>query len=143
MGALFFVFKSTVLRLTFSSLVTCYHDLSRRIGIALRYEEKRCGYVSEQTQTMTAAHDDGFSSNSDAAFEIILKKCTLAHNVKKMYEDLINTGIVNIHINKWITLSFCLPQKVHQWHLRGKIVEPADIDRYGLILTKKNILKNL
>jgi hypothetical protein len=111
------------------SVVTCYHDLSKRIGIALRYEEKRCGYVSEQTQTMTTAHDDGYASNSESAFQTILNKCTLASNIKKMYEDLCNSGLVNIQINKWITLSFCLPQKVHQWHLRGKIVEPKDIDR--------------
>lgn len=38
-------------------------------------------------------------------------------------------GLVNTRINRWIPLSFCLPQKVHQWHLRGKIVEPEDIDR--------------
>lgn len=109
--------------------MTCYHDLSKRMGIALRYEEKRCGYVSEQTQAMTTAHDDGYASTSEAAFQMILKKCTLASNIKKMYEDLSTTGIVNIRINGWITLSFCLPQKVHQWHLRGKIVEPKDIDR--------------
>ncbi|KAJ3642280.1 hypothetical protein Zmor_025080 [Zophobas morio] len=111
------------------SVVTCYHDLSKRIGIALRYEEKRCGYISEQTQTMTTAHDDGFVNNPDAAFQIILNKCTLASNIKKMYDDLCTSGIVNVQINKWITVSFCLPQKVHQWHLRGKIVEPKDIDR--------------
>ncbi|EFA09890.1 Nitrogen permease regulator 3-like protein [Tribolium castaneum] len=111
------------------SVVTCYHDLSKRVGIALRYEEKRCGYVSEQTQTMTTAHDDGYTGNSESAFETILTKCTLAKNIKKLYEDLCSTGLVNIQINKWITLSFCLPQKVHQWHLRGKFVEPKDIDR--------------
>lgn len=36
---------------------------------------------------------------------------------------------MNIRINKWIPLTFCLPQKVHQWHLQGKIIEPEDIDR--------------
>lgn len=39
-------------------------------------------------------------------------------------------GLVNLIINRWIPLSFCLPQKVHQWHMKGKIVEPEDIDRY-------------
>lgn len=45
-------------------------------------------------------------------------------------DDHYIVGLVNTRINKWIPLSFCLPQKVHQWHLRGKIVEPEDIDRH-------------
>lgn len=116
------------------SVVKCYHDLSQRIGIILRHEEKRCGYVSEQIQIMMTAHDEGYTTNNGAAFRVILDKCTLADNIKKLYEDLCSTGLVNIRLNKWIPLSFCLPQKVHQWHLRGKIVEPEDIDRCLLAL---------
>ncbi|CAG9829187.1 unnamed protein product [Diabrotica balteata] len=111
------------------SVVKCYHDLSKRMGIVLKYEEKRCGYVSEQTQLMTTAHDDGYTSGPGSAFKIILEKCSLAGNIKKMYDDLCSTGLVSLRINRWIPLSFCLPQKVHQWHMRGKIVEPGDIDR--------------
>ncbi|KAL1502105.1 hypothetical protein ABEB36_007299 [Hypothenemus hampei] len=110
------------------SVVGCYHDLSQRLGIILRHEEKRCGYVSEQTQSMMAAHDD-YTSNNSAAFQVILDKCTLGDNIKKLYEDLCTTGLVHLKVNRWITLSFCLPQKAHQWHLRGHIVEPDDIDR--------------
>ncbi|CAH1156187.1 unnamed protein product [Phaedon cochleariae] len=111
------------------SVVKCYHDLSKRLGIVLKYEEKRCGYVSEQTQLMTTALDDGYPNGPGSAFKIILEKCPLASNIKKMYDDLCSTGLVNLRINRWIPLSFCLPQKVHQWHMRGKIVEPEDIDR--------------
>ncbi|KAG5888473.1 hypothetical protein JTB14_022103 [Gonioctena quinquepunctata] len=111
------------------SVVKCYHDLSKRMGIVLKYEEKRCGYVSEQTQLMTTAHDDGYTNGPGSAFQVILEKCSLASNIKKMYEDLCHTGLVNLRINRWIPLSFCLPQKVHQWHMRAKIVEPEDIDR--------------
>ncbi|KAL3269468.1 hypothetical protein HHI36_008537 [Cryptolaemus montrouzieri] len=110
------------------SVVKCYHDVSQRMGIALRHEERRCGFVTEQTQQMTSTHDDGFQNNHEA-FNIILEKCILAKNIKKLYDDLCGTGLVNIRINRWIPLSFCLPQKAHQWHIRGKIVEPEDIDR--------------
>ncbi|XP_030768285.1 GATOR complex protein NPRL3 [Sitophilus oryzae] len=116
------------------SVVKCYHDLSERIGIILRHEEKRRGYVSEQTQTMMAAHDDGYTNNNGSAFRVILEKCTLANNIKKLYEDLCSSGLVSIRLNRWIPFSFCLPQKAHQWHLRGKIVEPEDIDRCLLAL---------
>ncbi|XP_060527975.1 GATOR complex protein NPRL3 isoform X2 [Cylas formicarius] len=111
------------------SVVKCYHDLSQRMGIVLRHEERRCGFVSEQTQVMMTAHDEGYTNNHSAAFQVILEKCILANNIKKMYDDLCATGIVSIRINKWIPLSFCLPQKVHQWHMRGRIVEPEDIER--------------
>lgn len=70
----------------------CYHDLSKRMGIVLRYEEKRCGYVSEQTQLMASAHDDGYVNSSGSPFQIILEKCSLATNIKKMYDDLCTTG---------------------------------------------------
>ncbi|KAF5303153.1 hypothetical protein FQR65_LT08316 [Abscondita terminalis] len=112
------------------SVVKCYHDLSKRLGIVLRHEEHRCAYISDQTLSMVSIHDDSCTGNqlTDNAFKCILEKCTLAKNIKQVYDDLCTTGVVNIRINKWIPLSFCLPQKVHQWHLRGKIVEPEDID---------------
>ncbi|XP_017769595.1 PREDICTED: nitrogen permease regulator 3-like protein isoform X2 [Nicrophorus vespilloides] len=111
------------------SVVKCYHDLSKLMGILLEHEETRCGYVNDEMQVMMTAHDDGYASNPDAAFLTILEKSILAKNLKKMYEDLCGTGLVNIRINRWIPLNFCLPQKVHQWHLQGKLVEPEDIDR--------------
>lgn len=64
------------------------------MGIALKYEEQRCGYISEQTQIMMTAHDDVCSSNPEATFQTILEKCTLAKNIKKMYDDLCGTGNV-------------------------------------------------
>lgn len=40
------------------SIVKCYYDLSRRFGVALRHEEKRCGYVTQEMKKMIAAHDE-------------------------------------------------------------------------------------
>lgn len=40
------------------SIVKCYYDLSKRLGIALKHEEKRCCYVTLQTKEMIAAHDE-------------------------------------------------------------------------------------
>ncbi|XP_045473013.1 GATOR complex protein NPRL3 [Harmonia axyridis] len=110
------------------SVVKCYHDISQRMGIALRHEERRRGYVSDQTQLMTSTHDDGLQ-NSQEAFGIILETSSLAKNIKKMYEDLCGNGLIDIRINGWIPLSFCLPHKAHQSHLGGKIIEPEDINR--------------
>ncbi len=39
------------------SVVKSYYELSKRLGIAIRHEEKRCGYFSEEMKLMMAAHD--------------------------------------------------------------------------------------
>lgn len=67
------------------------------MGIILKYEEKRCGYVSEQNKIMTSVHDDCYAAGQDSktsrhAFEIILEKSSLASNIRKMYNDLCSTG---------------------------------------------------
>lgn len=38
-------------------------------------------------------------------------------------------GIVQVRINNWVLLSFCLPHKAHQIHNRGLIIEPECIDK--------------
>lgn len=40
------------------SIVKCYYDLSKRLGVALRHEEKRCGYVTDQMKLMILIHDE-------------------------------------------------------------------------------------
>lgn len=35
----------------------CYYDLSKVLGVALRHEEKRCGYLSSQIKDMLYIHD--------------------------------------------------------------------------------------
>ena len=40
------------------SIVKCYYDLSKRLGVALRHEERRCRYLSQETKTMVMAHDE-------------------------------------------------------------------------------------
>lgn len=40
------------------SIVKCYYDLSKRLGVALRHEEKRCGYVTDQMRQIILVHDE-------------------------------------------------------------------------------------
>ncbi|KAG0728718.1 GATOR complex protein NPRL3 [Chionoecetes opilio] len=49
-----FALKAT----TNHDVVNCYHDLSKRLGIALRHEEYRCQFLSTQAKIMLAAHDE-------------------------------------------------------------------------------------
>ncbi|XP_052749572.1 GATOR complex protein NPRL3 [Galleria mellonella] len=144
------------------SIVKCYYDLSKRLGKALRHEEKRCSYLTEEMKIMLAAHDEvsaldsennsgenddeeensrhsvssttyGTESESDcapkSAFHLILQRSSLARSMKAVFEELSSTGIVQVRINKWVLLSFCLPHKAHQIHNKGLIIEPETIDK--------------
>lgn len=62
------------------------------MGVALRYEERRCNFISEQTRSMVMIHDDSDSTNPTGALITILEKCGLAKNIKDLYDELCSTG---------------------------------------------------
>ncbi|XP_050094205.1 GATOR complex protein NPRL3 [Anopheles aquasalis] len=156
------------------SVVRCYYELSKRIGMALIYEERRDGYFSREIKIMLAVIDEnsalqealeqpagppgagtggpsgpgqgtgptgagGPATGTNAAaaaantavsvFDTILKSTTLAQFIKTIYHDLCTTGLLNVTMNQTVTLSFCLPQKAHQFHKKGLVIEPETIDR--------------
>ncbi|KAF4519521.1 hypothetical protein B566_EDAN010707 [Ephemera danica] len=113
------------------SIVKCYYDLSKHIGIALRHEEKRCEYLTQETKTMVAAHDEiaAHGDHTESPFDLILKRSALARDLKIVYDDLCSTGEVHMKINKWVEVSFCLPQKAHQFHNKDFLIEPEMINK--------------
>lgn len=141
------------------SIVKCYYELSKRLGNALVYEENRVGYLTDEMKLILKTHDEvaenieeGRSLRGTTAFDQILERSSLALCLKtvlicvavffmksdfnpcisitfQIYQDLCSTGLLNITINQFITLSFCLPQKAHQFHKKGVVVEPEAIDR--------------
>lgn len=118
------------------SIVKCYYELSKRLGYALIYEEKRVGYLTDEMKMMVKTHDEVATIIEQSkmvqnlsVFDLILEQSTLAQCLKNIYHDLCTTGLLNTTINQWLTLSFCLPQKAHQFHKKGVVVEPEAIDR--------------
>ncbi|XP_043792821.1 GATOR complex protein NPRL3 isoform X2 [Apis laboriosa] len=117
------------------SIVKCYYDLSKRLGIALRHEEKRCGFLTEEIKIMVSTHDEvatrseGESDCDESPYELILQRSSLSRDLKSVFSSLTTSGIINIMINKWIQVRFCLPQKVHQSHKKGFVINPEIIDR--------------
>nr|CAD7198789.1 unnamed protein product [Timema douglasi] len=116
------------------SIVKCYYDLSKRLGVSLRHEEKRCGYLSKETKKMVTAHDEvaarpeqDVNEDQETPFDIILQRSPLACDLKSVYDALITTGLIHFRINNWIEVSFCLPHKVHQFHKKDFILEPESI----------------
>jgi len=67
----------------------------------------------------------------ESPFDLILSRSELARQLKSVFQDLVTTGLVRLRVNKWLQISFCLPQKVHQVHFHRKafIIEPEAIDR--------------
>lgn len=106
-----------------------------RLGIALRHEERRCGFLTDEIKIMVSTHDEiagrseGESDCDESPYELILQRSSLARGLKSVFSNLSTSGIVNIMINKWIQVRFCLPQKVHQSHKKGLLIDPEIIDR--------------
>lgn len=40
------------------SVISCMHNLSRRIAIALQHEERRCQYLTREAKLMLAVQDE-------------------------------------------------------------------------------------
>lgn len=70
------------------------------------------------------------SVENDQHFEKILKKCSLAQFLKKVFEDVNTTGKVNMKVNNWINVSYCVTSKVHHFFRSDQYFEPSLIDKW-------------
>lgn len=180
-----------------ASVISCMHNLSRRIAIALQHEERRCQYLTREAKLMLAVQEEittGTESeiqschtrisvvllfcteqcwtlhtfsvpiegdgNPQSPFRQILPKCKLARDLKEAYDrcvwvlsmffrifvflmhrisieymivfvvvfcSLCTTGVVRLHINSWLEVSFCLPHKIHR--IGGNYIPPEALER--------------
>uniref|UniRef100_A0A673W2R5 GATOR complex protein NPRL3 n=1 Tax=Salmo trutta TaxID=8032 RepID=A0A673W2R5_SALTR len=112
------------------SVISCMHNLSRRIAIALQHEERRCQYLTREAKLMLAVQDEVTNmteSDPQSPFRQILPKCKLARDLKEAYDSLCTTGVVRLHINNWLEVSFCLPHKIHR--VGSNHVPPEALER--------------
>nr|XP_046187442.1 GATOR complex protein NPRL3-like isoform X1 [Oncorhynchus gorbuscha]XP_046187443.1 GATOR complex protein NPRL3-like isoform X1 [Oncorhynchus gorbuscha] len=114
------------------SVISCMHNLSRRIAIALQHEECRCQYLTREAKLMLAVQDEVTNmtetdGSPQSPFRQILPKCKLARDLKEAYDSLCTTGVVRLHINNWLEVSFCLPHKIHR--VGGNHVLPEALER--------------
>lgn len=94
--------------------------------------------------------------NPQSPFRQILPKCKLARDLKEAYDrcvwvlsvfirifvffmrrvsieymivfcSLCTTGVVRLHINSWLEVSFCLPHKIHR--IGGNYIPPEALER--------------
>ncbi|XP_061556702.1 GATOR complex protein NPRL3 isoform X2 [Phycodurus eques] len=105
-------------------------NLSRRIAIALQHEERRCQYLTREAKFMLAVQDEITTvseTSPQSPFRQILPKCKLAKDLKEAYDSLCTTGVVRLHINNWLEVSFCLPHKIHR--IGGNYIPPEALER--------------
>ncbi|XP_034147192.1 GATOR complex protein NPRL3-like isoform X3 [Esox lucius] len=110
----------------------CFLTLSRRIAVALQHEERRCQYLTREAKLMLAVQDEVTTmtetdGSPQSPFRQILPKCKLARDLKEAYDSLCTTGVVRLHINNWLEVSFCLPHKIHR--VGGNHVPPEALER--------------
>ncbi|XP_063043065.1 GATOR complex protein NPRL3 isoform X2 [Engraulis encrasicolus] len=113
------------------SVISCMHNLSRRIAIALQHEERRCQYLTREAKLMLAMQDEVTTMTEtdgtpQSPFRQILPKCKLARDLKEAYDSLCTTGVVRLHINNWLEVSFCLPHKIHR--VGGNHIPPEALE---------------
>ncbi|ODM97728.1 Nitrogen permease regulator 3-like protein, partial [Orchesella cincta] len=127
------------------SIVKCFFDLSKRLGIGLRHEEYRCGFMNKEMRKIIATHDEACTlatehmeagtedhdNVQEKVFDDILAKSKLAQLMKRIYDDVCHSGFTFRRINNWVQISFCLPQRVHTHSFRSHaaLVEPETIHR--------------
>ncbi|XP_010873161.1 GATOR complex protein NPRL3 isoform X2 [Esox lucius] len=114
------------------SVISCMRNLSRRIAVALQHEERRCQYLTREAKLMLAVQDEVTTmtetdGSPQSPFRQILPKCKLARDLKEAYDSLCTTGVVRLHINNWLEVSFCLPHKIHR--VGGNHVPPEALER--------------
>ncbi|KAK6311691.1 hypothetical protein J4Q44_G00173550 [Coregonus suidteri] len=114
------------------SVISCMHNLSRRIAIALQHEERRCQYLTREAKLILAVQDEVTTmtetdGSPQSPFRQILPKCKLARDLKEAYDSLCTIGVVRLHINNWLEVSFCLPHKIHR--VGGNHVPPEALER--------------
>ncbi|XP_060116779.1 GATOR1 complex protein NPRL3 [Heteronotia binoei] len=114
------------------SVISCLHNLSRRIAIVLQHEERRCQYLTREAKLILAIQDEVSAMSEttggpQSPFLHILPKCKLARDLKEAYDSLCTTGVVRLHINNWLEVSFCLPHKIH--NVASHFIPPEAIER--------------
>lgn len=119
------------------SIVKCYYELSKRLGIGLLYEERRVNYLTKEMKTMLKIHDDtNFDHKTEAIYDTIVQKSSLASSLKRIYHDLCTSGLINVVLNESVTLCFCLPQKAWNYRFSERklkntqpLIDPDVIDK--------------
>ncbi|CAF0725263.1 unnamed protein product [Rotaria sordida] len=127
-----------------ASVILSYQEMSKRIGTAIRCEEQRASYLNQQYAKLISViqqHDieandrltripnednvkerEEKDRTKEQIYSTMIEQSVLAATLKQIYIDLQVSGEINITINNWLNVSYCLP------HRSIPINCPLDID---------------
>ncbi|VDO92880.1 unnamed protein product [Soboliphyme baturini] len=98
-----------------SSAVKCFAELSKLLSIAIRHEEYRCHYLSQQAKIIMDCFEEALSlpeSCAESPYHVALQKSDLAQTLQQAFTEVFNYGFVSVYINRWIKISFCLQENL-------------------------------
>lgn len=130
-------------------VVLAYQNLAHRLSVAINSEETRCGYLTRQAEIMLRCQDEiAALSEADSAgqspYRLMLRSSELCQLLKQTMQDVAQYGTVQIYINQWIEVSFCLTEKVLH-RLKTPVVSADEIEKglrylrpfHGLLLCEE------
>ena len=87
------------------SIIPCYHELSQRLGLILRHEEERVGYLTQQMRYLMDAQDEvgrlpEAEQQQEHQLSLAIERSHLARDIQTIYKDLCTSGEVRLYINK-------------------------------------------
>jgi hypothetical protein len=96
-----------------------YKEIVVRLANALKHEQKRCGYLSTEVQTMLAIRERWLWKQTNVKAgetppdhqqltDEILNTTTLAHELREIYHGLADEDQARVCINKWVDVHFSL-----------------------------------
>ncbi|CAG9530894.1 unnamed protein product [Cercopithifilaria johnstoni] len=96
-----------------ADLVTSFQELSRKIAIAIDEEQTRCGYLAEQMTTILNEHEKNESLSEGQAFPYheVLAHCSLTQDLRDIFNDVSEYGVVHVFLNDCIEVGFCVEQR--------------------------------
>ncbi|EFO23563.2 alpha globin regulatory element [Loa loa] len=95
---------------TAADLVTSFQELSRKIAIAIDEEQTRCDYLAEQMTAILNEHEKNESLPESQSFPYheVLTHCSLAQDLRDIFNDVSEYGVVHIFLNDCIEVGFCV-----------------------------------
>eukprot|EP01097_Dermamoeba_algensis_P008308 TRINITY_DN5481_c0_g4_i1.p1 TRINITY_DN5481_c0_g4~~TRINITY_DN5481_c0_g4_i1.p1 ORF type:complete len:542 (-),score=72.32 TRINITY_DN5481_c0_g4_i1:263-1888(-) len=96
----------------YASKVKIYGHLSKILAGALKHEQKRCRYLTEEVKKMMRVREAWLSAQSgknppdrEQLTANLLQVSSLAEQLKQIFHDLKETGIAHAQLNHWVPVS--------------------------------------
>ncbi|VDM95177.1 unnamed protein product [Thelazia callipaeda] len=91
-------------------LVASFQNLSRKIAIAIDEEQTRCGYLAEQMTRMLIEHEknESLPEEESLPYHQVLAHCSLAKDLRNIFNDVTEYGVVHVFLNDWLEVGFCV-----------------------------------